>query len=144
MRVLPILASKLATSANVMSDVDDLVAYRFEKKCANLATIDLNSLLFKYECDIAYAIKEFFGDSLELEEDFELQSFPFGTALPFDASAGPASPEELDFESLKLSGRSSIGAKQTSSEWVARATRRRQLMDHYLCACRRSYVLRLM
>ncbi|KAI9321904.1 trehalase-domain-containing protein [Dichotomocladium elegans] len=31
--------------------------YRFEKVCANLATIDLNSLLYKYEVDIAEAIR---------------------------------------------------------------------------------------
>lgn len=31
--------------------------YRFEKVCANLATIDLNSLLYKYEIDLANAIR---------------------------------------------------------------------------------------
>ncbi|MBE1616000.1 trehalase, partial [Flavobacterium sp. SaA2.13] len=31
-------------------------SYRFEKVCANLATIDLNSLLYKYETDIARTI----------------------------------------------------------------------------------------
>ncbi|ORZ41286.1 trehalase-domain-containing protein [Catenaria anguillulae PL171] len=30
--------------------------YRFEKKCANLLTVDLNSLLYKYESDIAELI----------------------------------------------------------------------------------------
>ncbi|CAO3593999.1 unnamed protein product [Absidia cylindrospora] len=32
--------------------------YRYEKRCANLATIDLNSLLYKYETDIAEAIDD--------------------------------------------------------------------------------------
>ncbi|GME84403.1 unnamed protein product [Ambrosiozyma monospora] len=36
--------------------------YRFEGVCAYLATIDLNSLLYKYETDIAYAIKTYFND----------------------------------------------------------------------------------
>ncbi|GAA5801736.1 hypothetical protein HPULCUR_007188 [Helicostylum pulchrum] len=30
--------------------------YRYEGRCANLATIDLNSLLYKYETDLAYII----------------------------------------------------------------------------------------
>ncbi|GAA5816869.1 hypothetical protein MFLAVUS_010403 [Mucor flavus] len=39
--------------------------YRFEKVCANLATIDLNSLLYKYEMDIADAITDHLDDDLE-------------------------------------------------------------------------------
>lgn len=40
--------------------------YRFEKVCANLATVDLNSLLYKYEVDIAYAIRNILdGDLLD-------------------------------------------------------------------------------
>lgn len=39
--------------------------YRFENVCAYLATIDLNSLLYKYEVDIAYVIKKYFGDNFE-------------------------------------------------------------------------------
>ncbi|KAI8891440.1 glycoside hydrolase family 37 protein [Backusella circina FSU 941] len=35
--------------------------YRYEKVCANLATIDLNSLLYKYETDIGDTIEKFFG-----------------------------------------------------------------------------------
>lgn len=35
---------------------------RLEKNCANLATIDLNSLLYKYEIDIANVIKKYFND----------------------------------------------------------------------------------
>ncbi|KAF7727245.1 alpha,alpha-trehalase nth1 [Apophysomyces ossiformis] len=36
--------------------------YRYEKRCANLATIDLNSLLYKYEMDIAVTIHAIFKD----------------------------------------------------------------------------------
>ncbi|KAI7858220.1 trehalase-domain-containing protein [Circinella umbellata] len=36
--------------------------YRFEKVCANLATVDLNSLLYKYEVDIAHIIRTILND----------------------------------------------------------------------------------
>ncbi|KAJ2519827.1 alpha,alpha-trehalase nth1 [Coemansia sp. RSA 1939] len=36
-------------------------SYRLELRCANLATIDLNCLLYKYEVDIADALDEHFG-----------------------------------------------------------------------------------
>ncbi|KAI8342254.1 trehalase-domain-containing protein [Chlamydoabsidia padenii] len=39
--------------------------YRFDKVCANLATVDLNSLLYKYEMDIADAIEDSLGGLLE-------------------------------------------------------------------------------
>jgi alpha,alpha-trehalase len=41
--------------------------YRYEGRCANLATIDLNSLLYKYETDIA--------DIIEQDLDGELQDY---------------------------------------------------------------------
>lgn len=44
--------------------------YRFEKVCANLATIDLNSLLYKYETDIARTIRNVFGDKLAVPAEF--------------------------------------------------------------------------
>ncbi|KAJ7649884.1 alpha,alpha-trehalase-neutral trehalase [Roridomyces roridus] len=50
--------------------------YRFEKRCANLGTIDLQALLYKYEVDIGTAIREVFDDELEMEEDFPLAPFP--------------------------------------------------------------------
>ncbi|KAJ3079765.1 alpha,alpha-trehalase nth1 [Quaeritorhiza haematococci] len=40
--------------------------YRFEGRCANLATIDLNSLVYKYEVDLAKAVKDEFGGSLKV------------------------------------------------------------------------------
>ncbi|KAI9280008.1 trehalase-domain-containing protein [Sporodiniella umbellata] len=39
--------------------------YRFDKICANLATIDLNALLYKYEMDLADAIRDHLDDDLE-------------------------------------------------------------------------------
>ncbi|KAK9455175.1 glycoside hydrolase [Dipodascopsis uninucleata] len=43
-------------------------SYRLENKCADLATIDLNSLLYKYEADIAHTIRTKFGDKLVMED----------------------------------------------------------------------------
>ena len=45
-------------------------SYRLEKVAANLATIDLNSLLYKYEVDIARTIHVFFGDKLIMPAHF--------------------------------------------------------------------------
>ncbi|KAJ3024167.1 alpha,alpha-trehalase nth1 [Thoreauomyces humboldtii] len=54
--------------------------YRYEKRCANLATIDLNSLVFKYDVDLARVVKEEFGGSFKLRvrkgpEDVFLNGF---------------------------------------------------------------------
>lgn len=38
--------------------------YRLEGKCANICTVDLNAMLFKYEMDIGNAVKSHFHDSL--------------------------------------------------------------------------------
>ena len=43
--------------------------YRFEGVCAYLATIDLNSLLYKYELDIADVIEEVFDDDFHDPHD---------------------------------------------------------------------------
>lgn len=89
--------------------------YRFEKRCANLATIDLQALLYKYEVDIGTAIREVFEDRLELEEDFVLQPFP-PTPQTY------ANPHR----------ESSKSRVQTSEEWFERADFRRQQIDKYL------------
>jgi len=44
--------------------------YRFEGICADLATIDLNSLLFKYETDIARTIRNVFNDKLVIPAEY--------------------------------------------------------------------------
>jgi len=43
-------------------------SYRLEGRAAHLCTIDLNSLLYRYETDIARALKEVFGDGLETSD----------------------------------------------------------------------------
>ena len=45
-------------------------SYRLEKVAANLATVDLNSLLYKYETDIARTIDVFFNGNLQLSPDW--------------------------------------------------------------------------
>lgn len=45
-------------------------SYRFEGVCADLASVDLNSLLFKYETDIARTIRSAFGDKLVMPAEF--------------------------------------------------------------------------
>ncbi|CUM66027.1 uncharacterized protein PRCAT00003681001 [Priceomyces carsonii] len=52
-------------------------SYRLEGKCAYLATVDLNSLLYKYETDIAFIIKTYFNDSLEIERSLFETSSPW-------------------------------------------------------------------
>ncbi|KAJ2894335.1 trehalase-domain-containing protein [Zalerion maritima] len=44
--------------------------YRFERCCANLSTVDLNSLLYKYEMDISEIIRTHFNDRLEVPEEW--------------------------------------------------------------------------
>lgn len=98
--------------------------YRFEKKCADLGTVDLCALLYKYETDIATVIHDHFNGELELEHGFDLTPFPFGTEVPY---------QSLDASLPDLSQpRRSTESKQTSAEWFARAARRKQLADKYL------------
>lgn len=90
--------------------------YRFEKRCANLATIDLNALLFKYEHDIATAIRDIFDDQLEMDEEFDLSPFP----ITREAFATGSKREK------------STARIQTSQEWYERAAFRKQQIDRYL------------
>lgn len=45
-------------------------SYRLERVCANLATIDLNSLVYKYEMDISRVIHTLFDDKLAIPEEW--------------------------------------------------------------------------
>ncbi|KAI0707226.1 trehalase-domain-containing protein [Earliella scabrosa] len=89
--------------------------YRFEKRCANLGTIDLQALLYKYEVDIGTAIREVFDDELELDEDFPLTPFP-------------PSPESYADKSKWERSRSRL---QKSEEWFQRAEWRKGIIDKY-------------
>ncbi|KAK3686947.1 alpha,alpha-trehalase nth1 [Vermiconidia calcicola] len=48
-------------------------SYRLEKVSAHLATVDLNSLLYKIECDIGRTIRAFFGDSLTIPPEWHVK-----------------------------------------------------------------------
>ena len=74
-------------------------SYRLEGVCADLATIDLNALLFKYETDIARTIRSVFHDKLIIPSDF--------------CAGTPYQPGEV----------------LTSAPWDRRAKRRKLTMD---------------
>ena len=59
-------------------------SYRLEKVAANLATIDLNSLLYKYEVDIARTIHIYFGDKFYIDAEF---AFPGMDSTMMETSA---------------------------------------------------------
>ncbi|KAH3669459.1 hypothetical protein OGAPHI_001580 [Ogataea philodendri] len=46
-------------------------SYRLEGVCADLATVDLNSLLYKYERDIAQIIRKYFNNHLVINDNTE-------------------------------------------------------------------------
>ncbi|OCF35486.1 alpha,alpha-trehalase [Kwoniella heveanensis BCC8398] len=91
-------------------------SYRLDRKCADLGTVDLNSLLYKYEFDIASAIEVAFDGQLDIEEEFNLSPWPI-TPEAFREGA----PRQK-----------STAAPTTSKHWFERAARRKELMDE-LC-----------
>ncbi|KKZ66079.1 alpha,alpha-trehalase [[Emmonsia] crescens] len=53
-------------------------SYRFDQGCADLATVDLNCLLYKYENDIAWAIKTVFNDKLPIPAEWRMPDMKDG------------------------------------------------------------------
>lgn len=51
-------------------------SYRLEKVAADLATIDLNSCLYKIEVDIARTCRAFFGDKLQIPPEWQAPGQP--------------------------------------------------------------------
>ena len=65
-------------------------SYRLEKVAADLATVDLNSLLYKYETDIARSIRTFFGDKLPIPTGYKTEDMKeghFETSATWDRRA---------------------------------------------------------
>ncbi|KAI9670498.1 MAG: alpha,alpha-trehalase nth1 [Caeruleum heppii] len=65
-------------------------SYRLERVCADLATIDLNSLLYKYETDISRTIRNVFGDKLVVPLEYQTSGMPtnhFETSASWDRRA---------------------------------------------------------
>jgi alpha,alpha-trehalase len=61
-----------------------------EKVCANLATVDLNSLLYKIETDIGRAIRGSFGDKLQIPDEWlckDMKAGHFETSAIWDRRA---------------------------------------------------------
>ena len=77
-------------------------SYRFRGRCADLVTIDLNSLLYKYEKDIARIIRHYFKDHLDVPPEMCVGTMP------------------------------SEGYVDRSTLWERRARRRKQAIDSYL------------
>ncbi|KAF9585967.1 alpha,alpha-trehalase nth1 [Lunasporangiospora selenospora] len=91
-------------------------SYRLDNCCADVATVDLNALLYKYEVDIAETIQSIFGGSFETPyfESYESKLHDTGEAGENDKSSA--------------SDRKVI---HTSAEWFERARIRQQRMNHY-------------
>ncbi|EXJ95703.1 neutral trehalase [Capronia coronata CBS 617.96] len=65
-------------------------SYRLEGCAANLATIDLNSLLYKYEIDISWCIRQYFKDRLPIPPEFRSEANRkegYETSAPWDRRA---------------------------------------------------------
>ncbi|PCG94970.1 Glycoside hydrolase, family 37 [Penicillium occitanis (nom. inval.)] len=69
----PALDEYLAHDQGVRESGHD-TTYRLDRRCANLVTVDLNSLLYKYEVDISYAIQTVFNNQLKLGETSQTAS----------------------------------------------------------------------
>eukprot|EP00835_Amoeboradix_gromovi_P006104 NODE_661_length_5437_cov_0.370925.p1 type:complete len:765 gc:universal NODE_661_length_5437_cov_0.370925:546-2840(+) len=85
--------------------------YRLESKCAHLATIDLNSLLFRYEVDIAMMIQQEFNGKFEIPIEW-VNNSAIGTS-------------NIINEHVTL-------IEETAQTWFNRAERRKECIDKYL------------
>ncbi|KAG0253665.1 alpha,alpha-trehalase nth1 [Mortierella polycephala] len=81
--------------------------YRLDNCCADIATVDLNALLYKYEMDIAETIKNLFGDSFDT---------PFFGCYETSSTQSGEQPERV---------------VHTSSEWFERARVRQERINRY-------------
>ena len=61
--------------------------YRLEDVCADLVTVDLNSLLYKYEVDISFIIRTYFGDELPVPAQFASVSDTLESSATWDRRA---------------------------------------------------------
>lgn len=61
--------------------------YRLEHVCADLVTVDLNSLLYKYETDIAFIIRTHFADQLPVPTHFASEPSTVESSAAWDRRA---------------------------------------------------------
>lgn len=91
--------------------------YRLDGVCANLATVDLNSLLFKYEKDIEHVIHTHFNDKF---------------ALPAEVRAAA--------RNIDPTGKENRVNPESSVFWTRRKQTRQRLIRKYLwCSKRNAY-----
>ncbi|ORY98383.1 trehalase-domain-containing protein [Lobosporangium transversale] len=88
-------------------------SYRLDNCCADLATVDLNALLYKYEMDIGETIHSIFGDSFE---------------TPFFESYETLSARNQDKDGISHERPTIV--MHTSAEWFERARIRQKKLDH--------------
>ncbi|KAF9341866.1 alpha,alpha-trehalase nth1 [Linnemannia elongata] len=96
--------------------------YRLDNCCADLATIDLNALLYKYEIDIAETIQTIFGDS------FETPHFDCYDTL---AQEKKEEKEEEKTESEQEKEPEERKFVHTSEQWFERARIRQERLNRY-------------
>ncbi|KAL7753878.1 alpha,alpha-trehalase nth1 [Sorochytrium milnesiophthora] len=111
--------------------------YRLEKRCADLATVDLNALLYKYEKDIAFLIDHEFGGSLTVPTHWAE-----GTPFEQEVSELPKAAHDQIPESLTTRDPNTTlpmpVAKQepchfeTSALWTRRAAQRLAKMNELM------------
>ncbi len=75
----PVL-DKFFTDDRSMRESGHDASYRLQDDCAELVTVDLNSLLYKIEMDLAHAIKEIFNGKLTLRDGTTVESGTFERA----------------------------------------------------------------
>ncbi|KAF9935716.1 alpha,alpha-trehalase nth1 [Modicella reniformis] len=89
-------------------------SYRLDNCAADIATVDLNSLLYKYEMDIAEIIQAIFGDTFET---------PFFTCYETSSSSSSSSSSSEQDQPTTMT--------HTSAEWFERARVRQARINEY-------------
>ncbi|KAF9155101.1 alpha,alpha-trehalase nth1 [Linnemannia schmuckeri] len=97
--------------------------YRLDNCCADLATIDLNALLYKYEIDIAETIQTIFGDS------FETPYFDCYDTLTQEKEETGDQERKAEGEEGKESVEKMM--THTSEQWFERARIRQERLNRY-------------
>ncbi|OAQ33094.1 glycoside hydrolase family 37 protein [Linnemannia elongata AG-77] len=95
--------------------------YRLDNCCADLATIDLNALLYKYEIDIAETIQTIFGDSFETPH-FDCYD-TLAQEKKEEKEEKTESEQEKEPEERKF--------VHTSEQWFERARIRQERLNRY-------------
>ncbi|KAG0296470.1 alpha,alpha-trehalase nth1 [Linnemannia gamsii] len=101
--------------------------YRLDNCCADLATIDLNALLYKYEVDIAETIQTIYGDSFET---------PYFDCYDDTLATQETKEAATDGQDRNLKGEQETESTErkmmhTSEQWFERARIRQEKLNRY-------------